>query len=227
MSPCASSIKHTLTLHLQKSFSYTKVMYIQHQKLGRKKISGRISSRPISKKLTIDSQAFLTNILFNNIIETHFLFVLLLSLVGWPGPHWGLFISMWGLTLSCRASQVAKWYRTHLPSRRHGRWGFSHWVRKIPWRRKWQPTPVTLPGKCHGQRKLEAVVRGGTKRWAGLSYQALSTSGWQLTHISQSQHRLLPDQDQVPLWCWLFIHFSLDSSSPIPVYPTPPSPPAW
>ena len=25
-------------------------------------------------------------------------------------------------------------------------------VRKIPCRRKWQPTPVFLPGKCHGQR---------------------------------------------------------------------------
>ena len=104
----------TLRLHLHKSFSYTKVMYIQHQKLGRKKISGRISSRPTSKKLTIDSQAFLTNILFNNIIGTNFLFVLLLSLVGWLGLHWGSFISIWGLTLSCWASQVAKWYRTRL-----------------------------------------------------------------------------------------------------------------
>ena len=28
------------------------------------------------------------------------------------------------------------------------------WVRKIPWRRKWQPTPVFLPGKFHGQRNL-------------------------------------------------------------------------
>ena len=27
-------------------------------------------------------------------------------------------------------------------------------VRKIPWRRKWQPTPVFLPGKFHGQRRL-------------------------------------------------------------------------
>ena len=27
-------------------------------------------------------------------------------------------------------------------------------VRKIPWRRKWQPTPVLLPGKSHGQRSL-------------------------------------------------------------------------
>ena len=28
------------------------------------------------------------------------------------------------------------------------------WVKKIPWRRKWQPTPVFLPGKSHGQRSL-------------------------------------------------------------------------
>ena len=31
---------------------------------------------------------------------------------------------------------------------------FDPWVRKIPWRRKWQPTPVFLPGKSHGQRSL-------------------------------------------------------------------------
>ena len=28
------------------------------------------------------------------------------------------------------------------------------WVVKIPWTRKWQPTPVFLPGKSHGQRSL-------------------------------------------------------------------------
>ena len=28
------------------------------------------------------------------------------------------------------------------------------WVGKIPWRRKWQPTPVLLPGQSHGQRRL-------------------------------------------------------------------------
>ena len=31
---------------------------------------------------------------------------------------------------------------------------FEHWVVKIPWRRKWQPTPVFLPGESHGQRSL-------------------------------------------------------------------------
>ena len=34
------------------------------------------------------------------------------------------------------------------------RWGFEPWVRKIPWSRKWQPTPVLLPGELHGQRSL-------------------------------------------------------------------------
>ena len=28
---------------------------------------------------------------------------------------------------------------------------FDPWVRNMPWRRKWQPTPVSLPGKSHGQ----------------------------------------------------------------------------
>ena len=38
--------------------------------------------------------------------------------------------------------------------------GFDPWVRKIPWRRKWQPTPVFLPGESHGQRSL-VVPRSG------------------------------------------------------------------
>ena len=32
--------------------------------------------------------------------------------------------------------------------------GFNPWVRKILWRRNWQPTPVLLPWKSHGQRSL-------------------------------------------------------------------------
>ena len=34
------------------------------------------------------------------------------------------------------------------------RCGFDSWVRKVPWRRTWQPTPVFLPGEPHGQRSL-------------------------------------------------------------------------
>ena len=32
---------------------------------------------------------------------------------------------------------------------------FNPWVETIPWRRKWQPTSVFLPGEPHGQRSLE------------------------------------------------------------------------
>ena len=34
------------------------------------------------------------------------------------------------------------------------RCGVNPWLRKSPWRRKWQPTPGFLPGKPHGQRSL-------------------------------------------------------------------------
>jgi len=42
--------------------------------------------------------------------------------------------------------------------------GFDPWVRKIPWRRKWQPTPVFLPEKFHGQRSLAGYSPWGHKR---------------------------------------------------------------
>ena len=38
--------------------------------------------------------------------------------------------------------------------RRRKRNGFNPWVRKMPWRRKWQPTLVSLPRESHGQRTL-------------------------------------------------------------------------
>ena len=44
--------------------------------------------------------------------------------------------------------------------RRHKRHGFDPWVRKIPWKKEWLPTPVFLPGESHGQRSL-----GGCGPW--------------------------------------------------------------
>ena len=54
--------------------------------------------------------------------------------------------------------------RVHLQCKRHRRCGFDSWVGKIPWRRKWQPTPVFLPGKFHGQRSLAGYSLWGRKR---------------------------------------------------------------
>ena len=54
--------------------------------------------------------------------------------------------------------QLILWLKTWFSSKESAcqcRWcGFSPCIRKIPWRRKWQPTPVFLPGKFHGHRSL-------------------------------------------------------------------------
>ena len=59
------------------------------------------------------------------------------------------------------SSQVAQWSRICLPSRRRM---FDPWVRKIPWRRKWQHAPVFFPGKTHRQRSLAGYSPWGCKR---------------------------------------------------------------
>ena len=41
--------------------------------------------------------------------------------------------------------------------------GFYPWVGKIPWRRKWQPTPAFMPGKFYGQRSLVGYSPWGCK----------------------------------------------------------------
>ena len=64
------------------------------------------------------------------------------------------------------ASLVTQMVRVCLQCRRPE---FNPWVRKIPWRRKWQPTLVFLPGKSHGQRSLVGYSpRRVTKSWTQL-----------------------------------------------------------
>ena len=48
--------------------------------------------------------------------------------------------------------------------RRPKRLRFDPWVRKIPWRRKWQPAPIFLPGESHVQRNLMGYSPWGRKR---------------------------------------------------------------
>ena len=59
-------------------------------------------------------------------------------------------------------SQLAQWERTHLQGRRHR---FDTWVRKIPWRKKWQSIPGCLPGQSHGQKSLAVIAHGVAKGW--------------------------------------------------------------
>ena len=60
--------------------------------------------------------------------------------------------------------------------RRRKRLGFHPWSGKIPWRRKWQPTPEFLPGESHGQRSLAGYHPQGCKE---------SAMTEQLRHISK------------------------------------------
>ena len=58
------------------------------------------------------------------------------------------------------ASLMAQWWRICLQCKRCG---FSPWSGKIPWRRKWQPTPVFLPAKSHGLGSLVGYSPWGCK----------------------------------------------------------------
>ena len=40
---------------------------------------------------------------------------------------------------------------------------FNLWFRKMPWRRKWQPTPVFLLGKSMDREAWRAIVHGVAK----------------------------------------------------------------
>ena len=69
---------------------------------------------------------------------------------------------------------------------------FNPWVRKIPWRRKWQPTPVFLPGESHGQRSLEGYSPWGHKNWTRLSDYTTTIPVLNTTHtLSMNRQKYL------------------------------------
>ena len=88
-----------------------------------------------------------------------------------PGHFAGLLQSLW-------ASPVAQRLRIHLQHRSHRRCIFDHWVRKIPWRRAWQPwteepgvlqsTGVTKSGTQLKQLSTHAHTHTrGLSAWTG------------------------------------------------------------
>ena len=79
--------------------------------------------------------------------------------IGWvlTGPHFILAVhprkptemkSRWGFPGGISGEEPA------CQCRKHKRHGLDPWVGKIPWRRKWQPTPVLVPGESRSQRSL-------------------------------------------------------------------------
>ena len=55
------------------------------------------------------------------------------------------------------------------PTCQYRRPSFDPWVGKMPWRRKWQPTPAFLPGESYGQRSLAGYSLWGSKSQTRLS----------------------------------------------------------
>ena len=69
-----------------------------------------------------------------------------------------IFASFINTTLFTMGASLIAQLVKNLPAMQETR--FDFWVWKIPWRRKWQPTLVFLPRKCHGQRSWWATVHG-------------------------------------------------------------------
>ena len=86
---------------------------------------------------------------------------------------------------------------------------FNPWVRKIPWRREWKPTPVSLPRESRGQRSLVGYSLWGPKE---------SHTTELLTLFSLTQYKTPEDRDQVCLcgapnnllnWLWFLLDQNL------------------
>ena len=76
---------------------------------------------------------------------------------------------------------------------RRCRWPrFSPWVRKVPWRRKWQPTPVSLPEKSHGQRSLPGLQKVG-RNWVCMHWKSTIPGFRNPTETNLSTEQLTVD----------------------------------
>ena len=71
-----------------------------------------------------------------------------------------LLLSSNSCSINICASLVAQTVQRQSTIRRYV---FHPWVGKIPWRSKWQPTPVLLPGKSHGLSSLVSYSPWGRK----------------------------------------------------------------
>ena len=109
--------------------------------------------------------------------------------------------------LPTRPSHVAQWERICLQCRKLG---FSPWVRKGPWRRKWQPAPVFLPGKFHGQRSLVGYSPRDHKELAMTegAHMHLHTHTHTHTHIFQDS---LTDAAKEAGWSQAYHTFFFDT----------------
>ena len=99
-------------------------------------------------------------------------------------------------SLAGRASQVALVVKN--PPANTGdrckRLRFNLWVRTIPWRRKWQPTPVFFPGKSHTQGRLAGCSLRGRKESDMPEWLSMAVAGGSLWEAGLSGSSAFPVQ---------------------------------
>ena len=76
---------------------------------------------------------------------------------------------------------------------------FDPWVGNIPWKRKWQPTPVFLPGESHGQRSLAGYSAQGHKE-SDMTEQ-LHRKRKKVPDLTQDLHCLPWEEAPIPPCC--------------------------
>ena len=77
--------------------------------------------------------------------------------------------------------------------RRHKRHRFDPWIKKIPWRRKWRPSPVFLHGESHRQRSLVGYSPWGCKEsdTTEVTYHKLQPFQTSLDYVSFSTDHVM------------------------------------
>ena len=131
----------------------------------------------------------------------------------WPGIVWVCLPVSVGLpSLRLSGKEPACQFR------RRKRHGLDPWVRKIPWKRTWQPTPVFLPGEPHGQRSLVGYSPWGRKSWTwklkvkvkSLSRVRLFVTPWTIAYQAPPSMRFSRQE------CWSGLPFPSPGDLPNP-----------
>ena len=106
--------------------------------------------------------------------------------------------------------------------RRHRRHRFDPWVGKIPWRKKWQSTPVFLPGESHGQRSLAGYSPWGHKDsdMTATEYACPCGLCYLLNLRFEKSTGVFSPQFIPACLTWVLAHLAAFSSSSFPAKPT-------
>ena len=95
--------------------------------------------------------------------------------------------------------------------------GLDLWIGKIPWRRKWHPTPVFLPGKSHGWRSRAGCSPWGHKRAGhGWTTEHAGNRSWAPRPLSAS-----PSVPQTPATGFCVCSFFNQECSSLHFHKTP------